>query len=130
MVKPIRPKLLVSRIRALLKRPDHSKLVESADDKSFRRFGNLQIDMEKHHVSVNEEILNLPKKEFQMLTLLSSVPEKVFTREEIYDHVWGENIVVSDRTIDVYIRKLREKIGQDRITTIKSVGYRFEGGLI
>ena len=127
MVKPIRPKLLVSRVKALLKRPDHSKSVEDSKNQSFRWFGDLRIDLEKHHVSVAEEIMNLPKKEFQLLTLLSSVPGKVFTRGEIYDHVWGEDIVVSDRTIDVYIRKLREKIGQGRITTVKSVGYRFEG---
>jgi two-component system alkaline phosphatase synthesis response regulator PhoP len=126
MVKPIRPKVLVSRIKALLKRPDISKPGEVAADQSVRRFGNLSIDLEKHHVAVNEMLLNLPKKEFQLLTLLSSIPEKVFTREEIYSHVWGDEVVVSDRTIDVYIRKLREKIGQERITTIKSVGYRFE----
>lgn len=127
MVKPIRPKVLVSRIKALLKRSDLTKPGEVLADQSYRRFGNLSIDTEKHDVSVNGEQLSLPKKEFQLLTLLSSRPEKVFTREEIYSHVWGDEVVVSDRTIDVYIRKLREKIGQERITTIKSVGYRFEG---
>ncbi|MDF1571649.1 MAG: response regulator transcription factor [Bacteroidales bacterium] len=127
MVKPIRPKVLVSRIKALLKRSDLSKPGEVAADNTYRRFGNLSIDIGKHDVNVNGAQLSLPKKEFQLLALLSSRPEKVFTREEIYNHVWGDEVVVSDRTIDVYIRKLREKIGQERITTIKSVGYRFEG---
>jgi len=127
MVKPIRPKVLVSRIKALLKRSDLTKPGEVPADQSYRRFGNLSIDTEKHDVSFGGEQLNLPRKEFQLLALLSSRPGKVFTREEIYNHVWGDDVVVSDRTIDVYIRKLREKIGQERITTIKSVGYRFEG---
>jgi two-component system alkaline phosphatase synthesis response regulator PhoP len=127
MVKPIRPKVLVSRIKALLKRPDMTRSGGEPANHSVRRFGNLFVDLEKHYLAVNEEQLNLPKKEFQLLTLLTSSPGKVFTRDEIYSHVWGEEVVVSDRTIDVYIRKLREKIGQDRITTIKSVGYRFEG---
>ncbi len=126
IVKPIRPRLLISRINALLKRA--SDKVESAltPDEDIRNFGNLLIDIGKHRVLVNNKDMMLPNKEFRLLTLLTSVPSKVFPRDEIYQFVWGENVYVCERTIDVYIRKLREKIGQNRIKTIKSVGYSFE----
>ncbi len=125
IIKPVRPKVLVSRIKALLKRTSHEQ--EEARERDIRRtFGDLNIDLEKHKVLMHSEEIEFPKKEFSLLSLLTSKPEKVFTREEIYNHIWDKE-VVSDRTIDVYIRKIREKIGEDRIKTIKSVGYRFEG---
>ncbi len=124
IIKPIRPKVLISRIKALLKRTSYSGAsIQNSQD--LREFGKLVIDISKHKVVVDKREVDFPKKEFSLLTLLTSKPEKVFTRDEIYHHVWGED-VVCDRTIDVYIRKLREKIGNDMIKTIKSVGYRFE----
>ncbi len=126
MIKPIRPKVLVSRIKALLKRP-HAQISQNKEDtSSVRDFGNLLVDIEKHRVVIEQKEVSLPKKEFMLLTLLTSKPSKVFTRDDIYKHVWGEDVYVCDRTIDVYIRKLREKIGQNRIKTVKSVGYSFE----
>jgi len=126
IIKPIRPKVLVSRIKALLKRTSYAIPQKEMANESARVFRNLLIDVEKHRVVVDQKEVDLPKKEFLLLSLLTSKPAKVFSREEIYNHVWGENVYVCDRTIDVYIRKLREKIGQERIKTIKSVGYRFE----
>lgn len=126
ITKPIRPKLLTSRIQALLKRystayPD--KLANK--DKDYKGKGNVIIDSERYLTIVNGKELELPKKEFSLLSLLTSKPSKVFTREEIFNHVWGEGVYVSDRTIDVYIRKIREKIGPEYIKTIKGVGYKF-----
>jgi len=126
IVKPIRPKVLISRLRAMLRRPYPMNADAYDEDTLVRDFGNLRIDIEKHKIIVNSRDLTIPRKEFVLLTLLTSKPSKVFSREEIYDHVWGGDVHVSDRTIDVYIRKLREKIGQERIHTIKSVGYRFD----
>ena len=87
--------------------------------------GNLIIDRERYVVTSAGTELMLPKKEFELLLLLASKPDKVFTRIEIYNSIWGDNIIVGDRTIDVHIRKLREKIGQDHIRTIKGVGYKY-----
>jgi two-component system alkaline phosphatase synthesis response regulator PhoP len=126
MIKPIRPKVLVSRIKALLKRPYGISPQEYQSVPVVRDFGGLFIDIEKHQVIVDSKNIVLPKKEFLLLSLLTSKPSRVFSRQEIYDHVWGDDVYVCERTIDVYIRKLREKIGQDRIKTIKSVGYSFE----
>jgi two-component system alkaline phosphatase synthesis response regulator PhoP len=126
ILKPIKPKLLISRIKALLKRASYPESDHQKQSQAQRDFGNLLIDLEKHKVVVDSVDVELPKKEFLLLSLLTSKPSKVFSRDEIYDHIWGDDVFVSDRTIDVYIRKLREKIGQDRIKTIKSVGYRFE----
>lgn len=126
IIKPIKPKLLVSRIKALIKRSSNSNSDKMKESGNLRDFGNLLIDIEKHRVVIDKSEVTLPKKEFLLLSLLSSKPSRVFSRQEIYDHIWGDEVFVSDRTIDVYIRKLREKIGQDRIKTIKSVGYRFE----
>jgi two-component system alkaline phosphatase synthesis response regulator PhoP len=126
ILKPIKPKLLLSRINAILKRANSSHTSEPETNKNLRDFGNLFIDLEKHQVMVDQKEVNLPKKEFLLLTLLSSKPFRVFSREEIYNHIWGQEVFVSDRTIDVYIRKIREKVGQDRVKTVKSVGYRFE----
>jgi len=126
MIKPIRPKVLISRIKALLKRPHAENTKEVVRTETMRKFGDFLIDIEKHRVVVKSTEINLPKKEFMLLALLTSKPSRVFSREEIYSQVWGKDVYVCDRTIDVYIRKLREKIGQKRIKTIKSVGYSFE----
>lgn len=127
LVKPIRPKVLTSRIKSMLKRSYHLSDTGGKVVHDKRDFGNLLIDIEKHLVVLDQKEVFLPKKEFTLLSLLTSKPKKVFTRDEIYQHVWGDDVYVCDRTIDVYIRKLREKLGVDRIKTIKSVGYSFEG---
>ncbi|MBP8791072.1 MAG: response regulator transcription factor [Breznakibacter sp.] len=125
IAKPIKPKVLVSRIRALLKR--FTPLTTNPDSfpSDIITIGTVAIDRERFVVTVRGEEMLLPKKEFELLELLVSKPDKVFTREEIYSAIWGDNIIVGDRTIDVHIRKLREKIGQDNIRTIKGVGYKF-----
>lgn len=121
ITKPIKPKVLVSRIGALLKRYDAtSALLASADASQ-----SVYIDKERYLVKIDNRELVLPKKEFELLALLASRPERVFTRDDIYNQVWGDNIIVGDRTIDVHIRKLREKIGEEHIKTIKGVGYKF-----
>ncbi len=126
ITKPIRPRVLMSRIKALLKRYSHSLQDRESIGPAPRELGNLVIDIEKHLVKVNGDEIELPKKEFSLLSLLTSKPSRVFTRQEIFNYVWGSDVYVCDRTIDVYIRKLREKIGSERIRTIKGVGYRFE----
>jgi two-component system alkaline phosphatase synthesis response regulator PhoP len=122
ITKPIRPKVLVSRIKALLRRNAPSE--ESTT--TMIQSGNLRIDLEKYQVYLGEESLEMPRKEFELLQLLASKPGKVFSRDSIMDRVWGTEVVVGGRTIDVHIRKIREKIGDDRIKTIKGVGYKFE----
>jgi two-component system alkaline phosphatase synthesis response regulator PhoP len=127
ITKPIRPKVLVSRVKALLKRTSTpgaapSVVVENANTVTI---GNLIIDKERYLITKDGEEMILPRKEFELLSLLVSKPGKVFTREEIYYSVWGDNVVVGDRTIDVHIRKLREKIGNDQIKTLKGIGYKF-----
>jgi len=123
--KPIRPKVLVSRIKALLKRYGSKPLKSTVDDHVLH-FHDLSIDAEKFLIySKGHEIL-LPRKEFRLLQLLTSKPSRVFTRDEIFDQLWGADVYVGDRTIDVYVRKLREKIGENYIITIKGVGYKFE----
>lgn len=122
--KPIKPKVLISRIRALLKRANRSSKILDEEVRVLKK-GNLTIDREKYLVMKEDEELILPKKEFELLLLLSSKPGKVFTRDEIFQSVWDENVIVGDRTIDVHIRKLREKIGDEFIKTIKGVGYKF-----
>ncbi|MCE9539791.1 MAG: response regulator transcription factor [Bacteroidetes bacterium] len=120
--KPIKPRVLVSRIKALLRRGTsaESNKIEKIDT------GGIKIDRERYVIEKNGVEINLPKKEFELLALLTSKPGKVFTREVILDLVWGGDVVVGDRTIDVHIRKLREKIGEDFIKTIKGIGYKFE----
>lgn len=125
ITKPIKPKVLVSRARALLKRYRTPKTEPEPSDNAIIRFEGLAIDKERYIVSVAGEELVLPKKEFELLALLASKPDKVFTRDDIYSAIWGDSIIVGDRTIDVHIRKLREKIGQEHIRTIKGVGYKF-----
>jgi two-component system alkaline phosphatase synthesis response regulator PhoP len=123
--KPIRPKVLISRINAMLRRFGEKTVSAEKIDEPQKHFGNITIDFEKYKVLVDDMELNLPRKEFILLQLLSSRPSKVFTRDEIFDHIWGNETFVGDRTIDVYIRKLREKLGEARIKTIKGVGYSF-----
>lgn len=125
IAKPIKPKVLISRIRALLKRYSSTSAVSDSKQDRVTTIGHIKIDREKYIVEVSGTELVLPKKEFELLQLLVSKPDKVFTRDEIYNAIWGDNIIVGDRTIDVHIRKLREKIGQDNIRTIKGVGYKF-----
>ncbi|MCC6181220.1 MAG: response regulator transcription factor [Bacteroidia bacterium] len=121
ITKPIKPRVFVSRIKALLRRNTTSPKPTSEID-----LGNIKIDRERHSVYKDGIEINFPKKEFKLLLLLSSKPGKVFTREFILEQVWGDEVVVGDRTIDVHIRKLREKLGEDYIKTIKGIGYKFE----
>ena len=123
ILKPIKPKVLMSRIKALLKR---AVKIEDTEE-GIIKAGPLKIDLKKHIIFFGELEVNLPKKEFKLLTLLCKNTGEVQTREEIMDQVWGTEVVVGDRTIDVHIRKLREKLGEELITTIKGVGYKFNG---
>lgn len=118
IAKPIRPRLLLAKIDALLRRKERS--VTNVSDTAFR------IDRERYLVSIENKDLILPKKEFELLELLASKPGKVFKREYILSTVWGSDAIVGERTIDVHIRKLREKIGNHYIRTIKGVGYTFD----
>ena len=120
--KPIKPRVLISRIKALLRR-------QSANDGSSSEkmdMGGIKIDRERYVIVQDGKEINLPKKEFELLDLLASKPGKVFTREVILDKVWGGDVVVGDRTIDVHVRKLREKLGEEFIRTVKGIGYKFE----
>lgn len=120
VAKPIKPKVLISRIKAILRRSGNgSSSKEEGGSKG------LIIDREKYTASLNGKNIHLPKKEFELLALLASKPGKVFERETILETVWGTEIVVGDRTIDVHVRKLREKIGDEYIKTVKGVGYKF-----
>ena len=121
ITKPIRPKVLLSRVKALLRRR-----VVSDDFSNILELGDITIDKEKHTVLYKNLQVELAKKEFKLLELLTSKPGKVFTRQEILENVWGLQVVVGDRTIDVHIRKLREKINDQYIKTVKGVGYKFE----
>ena len=121
ITKPIKPRVLISRLKAMLRRnaiADNTPINDTV--------GGLVIDRERYVVIRDKEELNLPKKEFELLSLLTSSPGKVFTRENILSTVWGDEVIVGDRTIDVHIRKLREKIGDKLIKTVKGVGYKFE----
>lgn len=119
--KPIKPRVLVSRIKALLRR--HNPINQN---QVFETDSGLKIDRNKYVIELQGKELTLPKKEFELLALLASKPGHVFTRDFILSSVWGEQVVVGDRTIDVHIRKLREKIGDRSIKTVKGVGYKFE----
>ena len=121
ITKPIKPRVLLSRIRALLRRG--AKRPESKPVFSGK---TLTIDRDRYVVIRNDEEMNLPKKEFELLSLLVSQPGKVFTRSSILSEVWGNDVVVGDRTIDVHIRKLREKLGDHYFKTVKGVGYKFQ----
>jgi len=127
ITKPIKPKVLLSRIKALLKRFGRQSFEREVQEEGGKiKRGNLVIDREKYIVLVKNNELVLPKKEFELLLLISSKPDKVFTRDEIFSQVWGDDVIVGDRTIDVHIRKLREKIGDEHILTVKGVGYKFK----
>lgn len=117
ITKPIKPRVFVSRLKALMRRKHDVVLSNDVNE-------GLRIDRDRHIVTVEGEEINLPKKEFELLDLLMSKPGNIFTREVILDTVWGSDIVVGDRTIDVHIRKLREKIGDHYIKTVKGVGYK------
>ena len=121
ITKPVRPKVFVSKVKALLKRSGadrpEGRILES---------NGVKVDLERVMVYVGDQELQLPKKEFELLVLLIGKPGKVFKRDEIYSQIWGNELFVGDRTIDVHIRKLREKIGDDRIKTIKGIGYKFD----
>jgi two-component system alkaline phosphatase synthesis response regulator PhoP len=121
ITKPIKPKVLISKVKALLRRlnGDSSKKSEAITA------GDLEINREEYKVTRGEEVISLPRKEFELLYLLASQPGRVFQRDEILERVWGNEVVVGGRTIDVHIRKLREKIGDNSIQTIKGVGYKF-----
>jgi two-component system alkaline phosphatase synthesis response regulator PhoP len=121
--KPIKPKVLISRIKALLKRTSKDETAEG--ESLIIKRGDIVMDKEKYKVYFKTKEMTFPKKEFSLLELLLSKPDKVFTRDEIYAEVWGEDVVVGDRTIDVHIRKIREKISKKHIHTIKGVGYKF-----
>ncbi|WP_396179221.1 response regulator transcription factor [Flavobacterium sp.] len=119
--KPIKPKLLVSKVKALLRR-----LKEEEQNSETLNVNGIEINREAYKIVKDEVEIVLPRKEFELFYLLASKPGKVFTREEILDKVWGNEVIVGGRTIDVHIRKLREKIGEDLFKTIKGVGYKFE----
>ena len=121
VTKPVKPKVLVSKVRGLLRRLQ--KVI--AKDINEIVFDDIKIDREKYKVYISDNVLNLPRKEFELLYLLASKPDKVYKREKIMETVWGSEVVVGDRTIDVHIRKLREKIGDKYFKTIKGVGYKF-----
>ena len=121
VTKPVKPKVLVSKVKGLLRRL--KKVI--AKDINEIVFDDIKIDREKYKVYISDKVLNLPRKEFELLYLLASKPDKVYKREKIMETVWGSEVVVGDRTIDVHIRKLREKIGDKYFKTIKGVGYKF-----
>ncbi|MCW8898748.1 MAG: response regulator transcription factor [Flavobacteriales bacterium] len=123
IAKPIKPRLLVSKIKAILRRKNN---VSEPVGELEIEVGNIKIDREKYLVYQDENSFALPKKEFELLALLMSKPGKVFTREVILETIWGTDVVVGDRTIDVHIRKLREKLGDKYIETIKGVGYKLK----
>ena len=119
ITKPISPKVLISRVNALFRR-----IIKETG--SVLQIGDLSIDREKYIVTLRDEEIVLARKEFELLALLASKPSKVFLRNEILDKVWGTEVIVGDRTIDVHIRKIRQKLGDDCIVTVKGVGYKFK----
>ena len=120
ITKPIKPKVLTSKVKSLLRR-----LKTQDDSQQILKLGNITINREEYKIFVDTQEMVLPRKEFELLSLLASKPGKVFKREDILDRVWGNDVVVGGRTIDVHIRKLREKIGEQKFKTIKGVGYKF-----
>lgn len=120
ITKPIRPRLLLSRVKALLRRKSDNQSL------SIIEVGDIVLDVEKHTVKYKNDFVSLAKKEFMLLQLLLSRPGKVFARQEILNDVWGTDVIVGDRTIDVHIRKLRSKINDNYFKTVKGVGYKFE----
>lgn len=125
ITKPIKPKLLTSKIKSLLKRYSFGQAEIEHESENQIISGDIVIDKDKYVVLLKGKEIIFPRKEFELISLLISKPDKVFSREEIFDKIWGDNIVVGDRTIDVHIRKLREKIGENYIKTIKGIGYKY-----
>jgi two-component system alkaline phosphatase synthesis response regulator PhoP len=123
IAKPIKPKVLISKVQALLRR---LKGIEGISNSTTLNVGNIEINREEYKIVNEGKEIVLPRKEFELFYLLATKPGKVFTREEILDKVWGNEVVVGGRTIDVHIRKLREKIGDNFFKTIKGVGYKIE----
>ena len=121
ITKPIKPKVLISKVKALLRRFKE----EAITNEDIVNVGNIVINREEYKIVNNGTEIILPRKEFELLSLLTSKPNKVFKREVILDKVWGNEVIVGGRTIDVHIRKLREKIGDDHFKTVKGVGYKF-----
>lgn len=122
ITKPIRPRVLMSRVKALLRRNERDEDEETA---RIVKIADIEIDLDQVVVRRGDERIELAKKEFDLLTLLASKPGKVFSRDEIFNRVWGTDVIVGNRTIDVHIRKLREKLGDHYIKTIKGIGYKF-----
>ncbi len=121
ITKPIKPRVLMSRVNALLRRSPEIPELESRTI-----LGDIIIDREKYIILKKGREIHLPRKEFELLELLASKPNKVFTREQIFEEVWGNDVIVGDRTIDVHIRRIREKLKSDNIKTVKGVGYKYE----
>lgn len=121
ITKPIKPRLMTSKVNALLRRH-----IESSKLSAAYSLGTLIIDPEKYVINSNGKEFSLPRKEFELLSLLTSRPNIVFTRDQIISRIWSNEVIVGERTIDVHIRKLREKLGIDNIKTIKGVGYKYE----
>ena len=119
ITKPIKPKVLLSKVKSLLRRI-------SDDEAEIIKHGELIIDRSSYKVTIEKNEISLPRKEFELLFLLASKPGKVFKREFILESIWGKDVIVGDRTIDVHIRKLREKIGDSYFKTVKGVGYKFK----
>lgn len=120
ITKPIKPKVLISKIKALLRR------IKSQDEtENIVKLGDIVINHDEYKIIQNDKEITLPRKEFELLSLLASHPGKVFKRDDILDKVWGNEVIVGGRTIDVHIRKLREKLGDNHFKTIKGVGYKF-----
>lgn len=123
ITKPIKPRLLISRVSAILRRSSNENTNEPKNTISI---GALTINPESYVVHRNNTLISLPKKEFELLYLLASKPNTVFSRERILKTIWDDNVIVTQRTIDVHIRKIREKLGEEYLCTIKGVGYKFE----
>lgn len=120
LTKPISPKVLITKVNALFRR------IHKQEDTGIIKIGDLAIDREKFIVRYQDKDIILARKEFELLALLASKPNKVFLRNEILNQVWGTEVIVGDRTIDVHIRKIRQKLNLDCITTVKGVGYKFD----
>lgn len=119
ITKPVKPKVLISKVKALLRR------LKKGEESNILKIGNISIFKDEYYILKEDKQINLPRKEFELFLLLTSKPNKVFKRETILSTVWGSDVIVGDRTIDVHIRKLREKIGDLHFKTVKGVGYKF-----
>ena len=128
IMKPIKPRVLLSRVAALLRRRSMNSEQKNQDvqNDNLIKYGNLEIDKERFEVKKNGELLVFVKKEFEIVLLLISKPGKVFSREEIFKKIWGDDVIVGNRTIDVHVSKIREKLGDEYIKTLKGVGYKLE----